>query len=224
MGGRYGGVHDIAEQLDEIEEEDTEDIEKKKQLYDELRQSETFQREKLAYDIWTAAFYWPMDGSVREYPTPSTIEKIRRNPDPKDEGLENLIERAIEISEDQLFFHWELEFPEVFKGGSGGFDSIIGNPPWEKPKLVQKEWFSGKNGEIASSDSKSERERLIDELKEENPILYEKWEKAQRRTDQTLKFLRESGRYSLSGQGDLNTYPIFTELASEYLVEYRDCN
>ncbi|SDE86612.1 Eco57I restriction-modification methylase domain-containing protein [Halorientalis regularis] len=210
---------DIAEQLDAIEEEDTEDIEKKKQLYDDLRQSEGFQQEMLAYDIWTAAFYWPMDDSVKEYPTPSTIEKIRRNPDPKDEALENLISRATEISENQLFFHWELEFPEVFKGGSDGFDSIIGNPPWEKPKLAQKEWFSGRNDEIASSDSKSDRERLIDELEGKNPELYQKWEKAQRRTDQTLKFLRESGRYSLSGQGDLNTYPIFTELASEYLVE-----
>jgi hypothetical protein len=208
---------DIAEQLDEIEEEDTEDIEKKKELYEELQQSEAYQQEKLAYDIWTSAFYWPMDGSAEEYPSPSTIEKIRRNPN--DEALEDLIERARNIAEKQRFFHWELEFPEVFEGQGSGFDSIIGNPPWEKPSLLQKEWFAGRNEEIASSDSKSERDDLIEELTETNPSLYEKYQKADLRADQLSKFLRESSRYKLSGRGDLNTYPIFTELVTEYLLD-----
>lgn len=209
---------DIAEQLDAIDEEDTKDIEKKKQLYDELRQSEAFQEEKLAYDIWTAAFYWPMDGSAKEYPSPSTIEKIRRNPDPDDSGLQDLIETATSIAEQQRFFHWELEFPEVFGEASSGFDCILGNPPWDKIKLEEKKWFAGKVSEIAESDSKRTRRRLINNLEEENPALYERWKHEQKRVSQNSKFIRESGRYPLSAFGELNTYPIFTELCSRLLL------
>jgi hypothetical protein len=205
---------DIAEQLEVIEEEDTEDIKKKRQLYDELRQSEAFQREKLAYDIWTAAFYWPMDNSASEYPSPSTIEKIRRNPYPDDKKLKELKQRAAQIAEQQKFFHWELEFPEIFNDGKNGFDCTLGNPPWEKVKAEQKEWFAGKREDIASSTSKNHRTKLICQLQDENPDLYQAWKQEQRDSENTSKFIRESGRFPLSGTGDTNTYPIFTELCS----------
>lgn len=202
----------IAEQLDAIEEEDTGDIEKKRQLYDELRQSEAFQKEKLAYDIWTAVFYWPMDGSASEYPSPSIIEKIRRNPHSDDEKLKSLKERAAQIANQQKFFHWELEFPEIFSNNKGGFDCILGNPPWEKVKAEQKEWFAGKREDIASSTSKSHRTKLINQLQEEDPDLYQAWKQEQRNSENASKFIRESGRFPLSGTGDTNTYPVFTEL------------
>ncbi len=209
---------DIAEQLDDIEEEDTGDIEKKKQLYDELQKSEAYQQEKLAYDIWTAAFYWPMDGSTKEYPSPSTIEKVRRNSNPNDDALQDLIQRATRIAEQQRFFHWELEFPEIFGGSFVGFDCILGNPPWDKVKEEEKEWFAGKVPEIAESDSKGYRTQLINELEESNPALHEQWQLASKRSAQTSKFIRESGRYPLSGSGEVNTYPIFTELAGLHIL------
>ena len=209
---------DIAEQLDEIEEEDTEDIEKKKKLYEDLQQSEAYQQEKLAYDIWTAAFYWPMDGSAREYPSPSTIEKIRRNPDPDEESLQDLIVRATEIEEQQRFFHWELEFPEIFGGSSSGFDCILGNPPWDKIKLEEKQWFSGKKQKISQSNSKRQRRKYIRELEDDDPDLYDRWMTAQKRISQTSTFIRESRKYELSGAGELNTYPVFTELSSTEIL------
>jgi hypothetical protein len=209
---------DIAEQLDKIEEDDTRDIKKKKQLYDELQQSEAYRQEKLAYDIWTAAFYWPMDGSTKEFPSPSTIEKIRRNSDPNDDALQDLIERATKISEQQRFFHWELEFPEIFSKPTSGFDCLLGNPPWDKVKVEEKEWFAGKVPEIAESDSKGYRTKIINELKDSNRDLHEQWKLASKRSSQTSKFVRESGRYPLSGSGEINTYPVFTELAGVYLV------
>jgi hypothetical protein len=209
---------DIAEQIDSIEEESTEDVEKKKQLYDELQQSEAFQQEKLAYDIWTAAFYWPMDGSAKEYPSPSTIEKIRRNPYPNDEKLQDLIDIATEIAEEQRFFHWEIEFPEIFGGSSPGFDCVLGNPPWDKVKLEEREWFAGKVPKIAESESKGHRTKLINELEDSDPSLYESWELASKRSSQTSKFIRKSGRYPLSGNGEINTYPIFTEVVTKEVV------
>jgi hypothetical protein len=209
---------DIAEQIEEIEEQGAEDIRKKKQLYDELRGSDAYQQEKLAYDVWTAAFYWPMDGSVDEYPSPSTIDKIRRDHNTNERVLQDLTRLTTEIAQKQRFFHWELEFPEVFAGSSPGFDCVLGNPPWDKIKLEEKEWFAGKVPEIADSDSKGHRSRLINDLKESNPTLLEKWELESKRSSQTSKFIRESGRYPLSGSGEINTYPIFTELSRSELA------
>jgi hypothetical protein len=209
---------DIAEQIEEIEEQGAEDIRKKKQLYDELRESDPYQQEKLAYDAWTAAFYWPMDKSADEYPSPSIIDKLRRNSNSNSETFQNLAKRATEIAEQQNFFHWELEFPEIFSGTSSGFDCILGNPPWDKVKLEEKEWFAGRAPSISESDSKEYRTRLINELEDSNPELYSQWKLASRRSSQTSKFIRESGRYPLSGSGEINTYPVFTELTGTRLV------
>jgi hypothetical protein len=159
-----------------------------------------------------------MDGSAKEYPSPSTIEKIRRNPSPDDEELQNLIEIAIEIAEQQRFFHWEIEFPEIFGGSSPGFDCVLGNPPWDKVKLEEREWFAGKVPEIAESDSKGHRTRLINELEDTNSDLYEKWQLSSKRSSQTSKFIRESGRFPLSGNGEINTYPVFTEVVTKEVI------
>jgi hypothetical protein len=161
-----------------------------------------------------------MDGSTNEYPSPSTIEKIRRNPNPTDEALQNLIERSKKIAEQQRFFHWELEFPEIFAGSSVGFDCILGNPPWDKVKLEEREWFAGKAPKISESGSKRQRNKLIKKLKESKPEIHQNWKKASKRASQTSKFIRESGRYPLSGSGEINTYPVFTELAAVRLINH----
>jgi len=208
---------DIAEELDAIEEDDTSDIEKKRELYNDLRQSEAFQQEKLAYDLWTAAFYWPMDGSASEYPSPSTIEKIRRNPNPDAGALRDIINRATKIAEQQRFFHWELEFPEIFGGSSSGFDCILGNPPWERVKFEEKEFFAIRDRQIADASTKSERKELIQQLEEDNPELYKEYQDSLKASQNTSEFLRESGKYKLTAKGDINYYPLFTELGRDLI-------
>lgn len=42
-----------------------------------------------------------------------------------------------EIAEQQHFFHWELEFADIFME-RGGFDLMVGNPPW-----IKVEWSEG---------------------------------------------------------------------------------
>ena len=60
-------------------------------------------------------------------------------------------------------FHWPLEFPAVMAGG--GFDAVIGNPPWERIKLQEQEYFAARDPEIATAPNKSERDKLIKALK-----------------------------------------------------------
>src|SRR5207253_1392882 len=52
------------------------------------------------------------------------------------------IETALALAEAKHFFHWELEFPEVFfdetkHKENGGFDAVVGNPPYDV--LAEKE-------------------------------------------------------------------------------------
>ena len=46
------------------------------------------------------------------------------------------------LSFDIKFFHWELEFPDVFTPHRTGFDGLIGNPPWDVMKPNSQEFFT----------------------------------------------------------------------------------
>ncbi|MBI1918502.1 MAG: N-6 DNA methylase [Planctomycetes bacterium] len=110
------------------------------------------------------------------------------------------------------FFHWQREFPDVF-GGGGGFDVVLGNPPWERLKLQQREWFAARCPAIAAAPDAATRRRLVESLKRERPALHAAFEEARRRADAEARFLLRSGRFPLSGRGDVNTYGPFVETA-----------
>jgi Eco57I restriction-modification methylase len=58
-----------------------------------------------------------------------------------------------ELSDRLHFFHRRLEFPEVFE--RGGFDVMLGNPPWERIKLQEKEFFAARDHDIAAAPNKA---------------------------------------------------------------------
>jgi hypothetical protein len=214
----------LAEQLEQLGEGGIDDIQQKEEIYHNLRESESFKQEKLAYDVWTSAFYWPLDGSADEYPTTNTVEQIRRNPpEPSNrpieelDGFRGLRKRATQIANRESFFHWPLEFPIVYQ--NGGFDCILGNPPWERIELVEEEFFAVKEPEIAEASTKKKRQRLIDELEESNSELYEDYRSTKSRVEHRTQFLQESGRFPHTGRGNLNTYALFSELAIDEICD-----
>ncbi len=138
------------------------------------------------------------------------------------------------------FFHWHLAFPDVFyvrssafrrsdfgqsdadealppeggtpnAGWSGGFDVVLGNPPWDRIKLQEKEWFAQRNPEIATAANAAARQRKIRELIETDPALYEAFLDDRRKSEGESHLARNSGRFPLCGTGDINTYAIFAE-------------
>ncbi|ACV11880.1 restriction/modification enzyme [Halorhabdus utahensis DSM 12940] len=210
---------ELANEIEGIDEEDITDIEEKAELFDELESSESLRRDRLAHDVWTAAFYWPLDGSADEYPSPRSIERVRRNPPENLErsfdeldGFESMCKRAVEIAERQSFFHWKLEFPAVYSS-NGGFDCIIGNPPWEKMDFEEQEFFAVRKPEIANAPTSAKRSEMIENLQDTDPELYEEYQQAAEAAEDTMNFMRESGRYPLTGRGIMNTYALFAELA-----------
>lgn len=118
-------------------------------------------------------------------------------------------------------FHWELEFPDVFfdvqgqRKSGAGFDAVIGNPPWERIKLQENEFFSGRSEAIALAPKASDRKKLIAALPQTDPALWADYGAARDRAEQVQGFVHRSGFYPLMGRGDTNLYAVFAEKALE---------
>jgi len=119
-------------------------------------------------------------------------------------------------------FHWHLEFPDIFRvpdhgpantptGWTGGFTTVLGNPPWERVKLQEQEFFAARDPAIAEAANAAARKKAIVALAEGNPGLLAEFEYSRRVSEAQSQFLRTSGRYPLCGVGDVNTYSVFAE-------------
>ena len=127
-------------------------------------------------------------------------------------------QKAVDIADEEGFLHWEVAFPGVWGqwqdiNPDGGFDAIIGNPPWDRIKLQEVEWFATRAPEIALLQTAAARKRAINELKGNDAQLATEFENAKSRADQLSKVIRTSGDYPLLGHGDINLYSLFVERA-----------
>jgi hypothetical protein len=86
---------------------------------------------RAAFDAWCAVWFWPLD-KLQLLPTPEQFAT------PSEASREVIAKTAAQLR----FFHWELEFPDVFTAPNSGFSAILGNPPWEVQKPSSKEFFS----------------------------------------------------------------------------------
>ena len=129
-------------------------------------------------------------------------------------------------------FHWPLVCENIFN--KGGFDCVLANPPWERIKLQEEEFFASRNTTVANARNKAERKKYIDLLREghlsltlngfmnevqikSEKRLYKEFEKAKRNSEASSNYLHidaPAGRYPLTGVGDVNTYAVFSETIS----------
>ncbi|MGK2901241.1 MAG: Eco57I restriction-modification methylase domain-containing protein [Burkholderiaceae bacterium] len=114
----------------------------------------------------------------------------------------------------ERFFHWWTEFPTVFQaGGGGGFDAVIGNPPWDRIKLQEVEWFAEREPAIAMQARASDRKKMIAELQKKATPLALQYAEASERAETAARVLARAGDYPLLGGGDVNLYSLFVERA-----------
>jgi len=110
-------------------------------VYDSAERSRIYREEilgspgwrslKAALDLWCACWFWPAD-ALDDAPLPSTLA----DPPPATRDI------AARVAAEKHFFHWEIEFPDVFSGQGSGFDALVGNPPWETLQPNSMEFFS----------------------------------------------------------------------------------
>jgi hypothetical protein len=212
---------EAANGVQQMPEDSLADVAAKRAAYNRLHGPGAWQQLKLACDLYVMAFFAPKIGKVPQHadvlkstvPLTDHVWTAARG----GSVYGALVAAADEVALRIRAFHWPLEFPEVF--GRGGFDAVIGNPPWERIKLQEKEFFAPRDREIATARSAAERRRLILALAtyplgSAKRTLYEEFTFAKRDAEAASDFARESGRYPLTGGGDINTYALFAEAAS----------
>jgi hypothetical protein len=121
-------------------------------------------------------------------------------------------------------FNWRERFAGVFdrpgyKGAGGGFDCVIGNPPWERIKLQEKEFFSLPAPFIAAANKKDVRTKRIEDLRTSDPKLYSIYEEAKAETERLSRYYHDCNDYPLTSFGDANTFALFAELATHLLSD-----
>ncbi|WP_327136592.1 N-6 DNA methylase [Streptomyces sp. NBC_01340] len=199
------------------------DVRRQEEEYEKWADSSAYQRARRVADAWCAAFVWL---KTPEAPRAVTHSVFKALEDPSGGGITAETDAEIKRLRDQFsFFHWHLEFPEVFSvpendqgvspatGWAGGFDSVVGNPPWDSVEFKEQEFFAQRAPEIAKASRTAVRKKMIEALKDSPDTLplYEEFEAGKRKVYAESHFLRRSGRVPLTGQGNLNTYAVFAE-------------
>ncbi len=221
--GTYRTISTSMEDIGALGEDSLEAQRQKEEHYQRLISSDEYRRAKLVADAWCAAFFWPKREGAPPSVTQAVFRKLTTSPESVAADTIHEIDR---LADKYRLFHWHLVYPDVFNEArsdtaensenvsewAGGFDVMLGNPPWERVKLQEKEWFAGRNEEIAKAPNKAARSRLIQELEHEDPTMHAAFLDAKRGAEAESHFLRNSGRYPLCGRGDINTYAVFAEL------------
>lgn len=177
---------------------------------------------KRVADAWCAAFVQPKAGASSSGPgiTHATLRALSENPDSVPAAVTAMVD---DLARQYRFFHWHLEFPGIFTvpddgsaeaatGWSGGFSCVVGNPPWERVKIQDKEFFGNAGRpDIEGAATAAIRKKMIEQLADTDPGIYRGYRAALRQSDGTAHLLLKSGRYPLTGRGDVNTYSVFAE-------------
>ncbi len=194
-----------AADVDRLGDDTPEAVRAKKRRYQEFWQKATQQR--IACDLWTAAFFQarraglPPAGFITTDTVRAWLATQTAHP--------QAVAAAEDLAAQHGFFHWPLAFPDAF--AHGGFDVVLGNPPWERIKLQEQEFFAARDPEIAGAPTAAARKQLIAALPHTKPDLWAAYRQALHAAESASRFLRGSGCYPLTGRGDINTYSVFAE-------------
>ena len=207
-------------ELEAVSDDTIAGVREKQRRWEQLVSSNDYKFGGLLADAWCAAFVWKKIPD-RQHPHPITEEffrQIEQNPYAVIHSRHfTEIER---LAAQYRFFHWHLAFPDVFRpavndevpenqaaGWSGGFDVVLGNPPWEQIQFDPQEYFATSRPEIANAQHMSARNKMIDALEESDPYLFEQYQLELRSVFGFQSYVHNSGQFPLTSYGRLNPAP-----------------
>jgi len=209
-------------ELDNIPDETIAQVQLKQRKYQKLIASTEYRFSRFRADSWCAAFVWRKTPGFDYAITEEVFRKLKQNPYNAADWLWGEVEA---LQAQYHFFHWHVAFAHIFRvpkqaeaveneqaGWSGGFDVELGNTPWERIKVQEREWFAAHRPDISNAVNTTERKRKIQALKTEDPYLYVQFMDRCRQSDGESHFIHHSGMYPLCGRGDLNTFAVFAEI------------
>jgi hypothetical protein len=143
------------------------------------------------------------------------------------------VTKARAVIAEGRFLHWEAAFPGVWYGWetaipTGGFHAVIGNPPWDRIKMQEVEWWAARREEIARISRAADRKARIAVLRRAGDPLAADYDRAAaraKRAAEVAAFLprqKPDGTlvgpyplYPLFAKGDVNIYALFVERAGQ---------
>ena len=241
------GLADKIRFINHLPEDTLEEEVIKQERWKELMDSARVDCLRRACDIYTYAFYktvkhdeiikekedvngkWKLEAEVpytktvvralQEIDAMECAEKNKPLPTYYHELSKDFKSEVKRMAQEQRYFHWCVEFPEVFAANKG-FDVMCGNPPWDKIKVEDKKWFeSHGRADIVNAGTASQRKTAIAELPSTDSILYDEYTKALSDAESLSRFVRFAGRFNLTATGDIDLYPMFAELCLSFSKE-----
>ncbi len=201
-------------ELERLPDTNLEEVSSKKKCFSELEAKYLSSRSKAAADMFVAAFSMPkIAENLDATPTSRDLWLLLQD----GQHRSSMLESAAKLAEKGQVFHWCFAFPQIWK--RGGFDVVLGNPPWDQLVFREQEFFAARAPAIAAAKSASVRSKLIEELRLERPGIYFEYKTSLREADAFRLFVQASGRFPLSGRGRSNTFSLFTELSCNLLNE-----
>ncbi len=192
-------------------EETLTNVKEKQRAWQLMLRDPVRDHEALRANIFVGAYFSPKTSKTHKIvPLSRNFVQLKRS-----NRLNDDVEDHLKVLADcHSFLHWHLAFPEIMQ--DGGFDVVIGNPPWERIKLQEKEFFELRAPKIANARNKALREKQIRQLNREDSSLsdkklYREFMVAKRKAEAASQYVRTGGRFPLTGMGDVNTYTLFAE-------------
>lgn len=159
-----------------------------------------------------------------QFGDPIPIARGRKAPEPgkarpeEVEAFTGVWQRARDLIAEERFLNWQITFPGVWdnwasKGRKGGFDAVVGNPPWDMMEFEEVPWFEARDRTIALETNRAARSRRITALKAIEAPLWLDYEKATGRATEAARMARGGGIYSKLNRGRINLFKLFVERA-----------
>ena len=207
----------------------------KEAYYTRLVRDAGYLNAQLWANVWCATFFWKKDGTDigKLCPTEQSYRAVERDPF----SLRPDVRQHVDHLRDYYgFFHWHLAFPDVFQvpvngekpenertGWNGGFDVMLGNPPWDTLSPDAKEFFAAYDAEVRFKD-RDGQQRIIEGLLCDSAIAA-RWVAHCRDLYALVHFIKQSDRYRMFspgnlGKGDFNVYRMFVETALSHARQH----
>ena len=212
--------------LRNMTENSIQEVDARAKRLSEIEDDDEFVKRENASSLYISAFLMRKDHDPNDFshghkiPTTEDVWRAR-----KDRNVDAELAQSLTTAKKARAFHWPVVFSDIMAGG--GFDVVVGNPPWERIKLQEIEYFALRHPGIANARNASVRKKMIEELKNSSvdyeKRLYKEFMKAKRNSEAISEFVRvpekHAGRFPYSGRGDVNTYLLFAELFSQIVTK-----
>ncbi len=225
--------------VDDLPDDTPEQVAAKEMAHDQAQRATEQSLDAQLADAWVGAFLLPKT-EVNQERIPTTASLIDARNLGGNTQTRAAIEEARNACRKARVMHWPLAFPGVFN--RGGYDVVLGNPPWERIKLQEEEFFATRHALVAEAKNKAERAKRIEWLSEgslqrnlspgtflpegvgdSEKALYAEFLETRRTAEAASIYFhidgKEGGRYPLTGVGDVNTYALFAETIRQVLSQ-----